>query len=219
MKIKLGEKQPAVDIRDYSYFIEYIKLMGMVLFGISLTTPVLALVLFDVDTEIAGDHQNLVSQLIWDKPILPYVAGFLILMIQWFKFVEVNHYLKTTNLNHILITFGFFFFLCLYPYFEMNIEFTSDQPHSRAIFSVAWGLVGIFQYWQLAYADKSNLLKSEMSAGRIQAVKREVIADPIVAVICIGLSYTNLLIWITGMVLLVPLVNVLVARISIQQGH
>ena len=219
MKIKIRREQPKVELRDYTFFLEYIKLMGMVLFGISLTTPVLALVLFDVDTEITGGHQSLVKQLIWDKPILPYVAGFIILMIQWFKFVEVNHYLKTTNLKHILITFGFFFFVCLYPYFEMNIEFTSDQPHSRAIFSIAWGLLGVFQYWQLAYAHKNNLLKSEMSQGRISALKREVLADPLVALLCIGLSYTNLWIWISGMILLVPLMNIAMARISIEKGH
>ena len=149
MKIKIKTPVPKEGIREYSFFLEYIKIMGMVLFAISLTTPVLILIVTDLDIEVAGGHNSLVKQLIWDKPILPYIAGFIILVVQWFKFVEVNHHLKTTNLKHILITMGFFFFLCLYPFFEMNIEITSDQPHSRAIFSAAWGMLGIFQYWQL----------------------------------------------------------------------
>lgn len=220
MKISVqNEIEKTEGIRDYTYFLEYLKILGSVLFAISLTTPVLIIIVMDVDLEIAGKHQNLLEQLIWDKPILPYIAGFLILIIQWFKFVEVNHFLKTTNLKHILITFGFFFFLCLYPYFEMNIEFTSGNANSRAVFSGAWGLLGLFQYWQLTYAKNSGLLKPEMSAGRVKAMKREILADPLVAACCIGLSYTNLVIWIVGMVVLVPIMNYIMARISIKLGH
>ena len=219
MKLSLVKKAPKEGIRDHAFFLEYIKIMGMVLFAISLTTPVLILIVADLDVEVAGGHGSLIKQLIWDKPILPYIAGFIILIVQWFKFVEVNHHLKSTDLKHILITMGFFFFLCLYPFFEMNIELTSDQPHSRAVFSAAWGMLGIFQYWQLHYAHRSGLIEKSMSDNRIKSVKREVLADPAVALICIGLSYTNLIIWITGMIVLVPAMNYIMARISISKGH
>ena len=219
MKIALKKQGPTVEISDYAFFLEYLKIMGMVLFAISMTTPVMGLILFDVDTDIVQGKEALIKQLIWDKPILPYIAGFGILLIQWFKFTEVHHSLKTTDVKHILITFGFFFLLSLYPYFEINIEVTSDQPHSRAIFSAAWGLMGLFSYWQLAYAEKNQLLKPELSAGRISAIKREILGDPVVAVICIGLSYTNFLTWLIGMVVLVPVVNIIMARVSIEKGH
>ncbi len=191
----------------------------MVLFAISLTTPVLGLVIFDVDMEVMKGDKSLMGQLIWDKPILPYVAGVIIQIIQWFKFVESHHALKSTDLKHILIVFCFFFILCLYPYFEMNIEFTSDQPHSRALFSIAWGLLGVFSFWQIAYAEKHKLLKPSMSKGRIGAIKREIVADPMVALICVGLSYVDFITWLVGMVLLVPVVNFVMARISISSGH
>ena len=132
MKIKIKKREPKVEIRDATFFLDYLKIMGMMLFAISMTTPVIGLILFDFDTEITEGKETLIHQLIWDKPILPFIAGFGILLIQWFKFTEVHHSLKTTDIKHILITFGFFFLLSLYPYFEMNIEFTSDQPHSRA---------------------------------------------------------------------------------------
>jgi len=215
MKISLRKNAPQEEIVDYAYFLEYIKILGMVLFGISLTMPVIILIVMDVDIEISGGHSNLVKQLIWDKPILPYVAGFLILTIQWFKFVEVNHHMKTTNLKHILITFGFFFILSLYPFFEMNIEVTANQPHSRAIFSAAWGLLGLFQYWQLSYAHRSDLIDKNMSGKRIDAVKRQILAEPAVALACIGLSYTSFLVWIAGMVALLPVMNYIITRISI----
>ncbi len=219
MKVTIDRHAVQESIRDYTFFLEYIKILGMVLFAISLTTPVLGLVVFDVDSEVAGKQGALAQQLIWDKPILPYVAGFVILIIQWFKFVEVHHHLKTTNLKHILIVMAFFFVLCLYPFFEMNIEFTSDQPHSRAVFSFAWGLLGLFQYWQLHYAFQHGLLKNGLTKGRADAIKREVLADPLVALICIALSYTSLLIWIAGMIVLVPVMNVIMAKISIKKGH
>ena len=219
MKIALRKSESEVEIRDHAFFLEYLKIIGMVLFAISMTTPVMGLILFDVDTDIVQGKEALIKQLIWDKPILPYIAGFGILLIQWFKFTEVHHSLKTTDVKHILITFGFFFLLSLYPYFEINIEVTSDQPHSRAIFSAAWGLMGLFSYWQLAYAEKNQLLKPELSEGRISAIKREILGDPVVAVICIGLSYTNFLTWLIGMVVLVPVVNIIMARVSIEKGH
>lgn len=221
MKVELGKKvaKEAESIRDHSFFLEYLKLIGMMLFAISLTTPVLGLLIFDVDTEVLAGDNVLDGQMIWDKPILPYVAGFAILVIHWFKFVEVNHSLKDTDLNHIILNFVFFFVLCLYPYFEMNIEFTSDQPDSRAAFSVAWGLLGVFSYLQLRYAEKKGFLKEHLTAPRIGAIKREIIADPIVAIICVGLSYVSFMAWLGGMVVLVPVVNYLMARISIKSGN
>ena len=219
VKVSISKSASGEGIRDHSFFLEYLKLFGMLLFAISMTTPVLGLVIFDVDLEILKGEASLDDQLIWDKPILPYIAGFLILMIHWFKFVEVNASLKDTNLNHILINFGFFFVLCLYPYFEMNIEFTSDQANSRAVFTAAWGLLGIFSYWQLHYAQKHNLIKESLTIGRIRAIKREILADPIVAAICIGLAYVDFITWLVGMVVLVPLVNFIMGRISFKQGH
>jgi len=96
----------------------------MILFGISMTTPVMALIIYDMDVAFIDGKKSLVGQSFLDKPILPYLAAFFILMIHWLKFTEINHSLKNTDSNHLLITFIYFFLLCLYPYFEMNIEFT-----------------------------------------------------------------------------------------------
>lgn len=205
--------------REFTYFLDYIKIFGMLMFAISMTTPVLGLVMFDLETEIIDGDKAIDAQMIWDKPILPYIAGFLILVIHWFKFVEVHHAMKTTSLNQILITFGYFFLLCLYPYFEMNIEFTSDQPHSRAIFSGIWGLLGVFSYWKLHHAKKNGMLKDELSEGRIKVLSNEILADPVVAAACIGLSYVSFLVWLIGMVALVPIANYILARTSIKAGH
>ncbi|MBB6462542.1 TMEM175 family protein [Flammeovirga kamogawensis] len=205
--------------RDHTYFLEYVRQLGMLLFAISMTTPVLGLVIFDVETEIVDGDKVMDTQMIWDKPFLPYVAGFLILVIHWFKFVEVHHSMKTTNLNQILITFGYFFLLCLYPYFEMNIEFTSDQPHSRAIFSGVWGLLGIFSYLKLHHAKKNGMLKDELTEGRIKVLSNEILADPVVAIACVGLSYVSFIAWLIGMVVLVPIANYVLARTSIKAGY
>lgn len=205
--------------RDHSFFLEYIKLIGMMLFALSMTAPILGLLIYDVDTEVLAGDAALDTQMIWDKPILPYVAGFIILVIHWFKFAEVNHSLRDTNVTHILLNFGFFFVLCLYPYFEMDIEFTSDQPHSRAMFSVAWGLLGVFSYLQVRYAHKMGFLKASLSNMRVGAIKREIIADPIVAGICVGLSYISFEVWLIGMVVLVPVVNYVMAKISVASGN
>ncbi|WP_044207799.1 TMEM175 family protein [Flammeovirga sp. OC4] len=205
-------------LRDYSYFLDYVKHLGMLLFAISMTTPILGLVVFDVETEIVEGDKVIDSQLIWDKPFLPYVAGFVILVIHWFKFVEVHHSMKNIDFNQVLITFGFFFLLCLYPYFEMNIEFTSDQPHSRAIFSAVWGLLGIFSFWKLHHAKNNGMLKDELSDERIKVLSNEILADPVVALVCVGLSYVSFTAWLVGMVVLVPIANYILTRISIKAG-
>ena len=121
MKLAINkEKKVEATIRDHSFFLEYLKIIGMMLFAISMTTPVLGLVIFDIDTEVMVGNEQLDGQMIWDKPILPYIAGFIILVIHWFKFTEVNHSLKDTDINHILLNFAFFFILCLYPYFDAS---------------------------------------------------------------------------------------------------
>ncbi|AZQ63286.1 hypothetical protein EI427_13850 [Flammeovirga pectinis] len=202
--------------RDYTYFLKYIGQLGMLLFAISMTTPVLGLVIFDVETEIVDGDKVMDTQMIWDKPIIPYITGFLILVIHWFKFFEVHHAMKSTNLNQILITFGYFFLLCLYPYFEMNIEFTSGNPHFRAVFSAVWGLLGVFSFWKVQHARKHNLLKEEINTKRIRILSNEILADPIAAIACIGLSYIGFEIWVIGMVTLVPIANLILSKVRVK---
>ena len=206
-------------IVDYHFFIEYIKVFSMILFGISMTTPVLALIMYDMDVAFLKGTETLVDQSFWDKPILPYLAAFFILMIHWLKFTEINHSLKNTDSNHLIITFIYFFLLCLYPYFEMNIEFTSGEASTRAIFTGAWGLMGVFAYLNLYYADKKNLIKEDFNKYRVTALKREIIVDPIIAAICIPIAWAGFLPWLVSMVVLIPLVNFLMIRVSKKLGH
>ncbi|MBB3700551.1 hypothetical protein KMW28_20485 [Flammeovirga yaeyamensis] len=204
--------------QDLSFYLDYITNLGMLLFAISLTTPILGLVIFDVETEIIDGEEVIENQMFWDKPILPYICGFIILMIHWFKFVEISHYMKNTNLNQMLITFGYFFLLCLYPYLEMNIEFTSDQPHSRAVFSAVWGGLGIFSFWRLHHAKKNEMLKEVLSENRLKVLSNEILADPIAAIFCIILSYFGFNIWLIGMIAFVPLANYLLGKTKIKAG-
>lgn len=206
-------------IVDYHFFLDYIKVFSMILFAISMTTPVLALIIYDMDVAFLEGRETLVEQSFWEKPILPYLASFFILMIHWLKFTEINHSLVNTNSTHLLITFVYFFMLCLYPYFEMNIEFTSGEASSRALFTGAWGMLGVFAYWNLFYAEKHKLIKKDFSKKRITALRREIIADPIIACVCIPIAWLGFLPWLISMVVLIPLTNILMIRISKKLGH
>lgn len=216
IKLKGTEEHKIV---DYHFFLDYLKFFSMILFGISMTTPVMALIMYDMDVAFIDGENSLVGQSFWDKPILPYLAAFFILMIHWLKFTEINHSLKNTDSNHLLITFIYFFLLCLYPYFEMNIEFTSRDAESRALFTAAWGLMGVFAYWNLHYAFKNNLVKKKFNINRVNALKREILADPIVAIICIPLAFVSLEIWIIAMIVFIPVTNIIMFRISKKRRH
>lgn len=206
-------------IVDYKFFIDYIKIFSMILFGVSMTTPVIALIIFDMDIGFFDGKEALSEQSIFDKPILPYFASFFILMIHWLKFTEINYSLQNTDSNHLIIIFIYFFVLCLYPYFEMNLEFTSDKIMSRVTFTSAWGLLGVLAYLNLFYADKKGLIKENFSKFRIKALKREIGADPIIAAICIPLAWLGFTTWLIGMIVLIPIVNIAMFRISKYRNH
>ncbi len=206
-------------IVDYQFFLDYLKFFSMILFGISMTTPVMALIMFDMDVAFIKGREILEHQSFLDKPFLPYLTAFFILMIHWLKFTEINHSLKNTDSNHLIITFIYFFLLCLYPYFEMNIEFTSDDPVSRVLFTAAWGAMGVFAYLNLFYADKNDLIRDDFHPLRIAALKREIIVDPIVAAVCIPLSWVGFQTWLIAMVVLIPATNIIMFRISKSRNH
>lgn len=206
-------------IVDYHFFLDYLKFFSMILFGISMTTPVMALIIYDMDVAFIKGRDILEHQSFWDKPILPYLTAFFILMIHWLKFTEINHSLKNTDSNHLIITFIYFFLLCLYPYFEMNIEFTADDPGSRAIFTGAWGAMGIFAYLNLYYADNKGLIREDFNRLRVSALKREILADPIVAAICVPLAWVGFQTWLIAMIVLIPATNIIMFRISKSRNH
>jgi len=80
-------------------------------------------------------------------------------------------------------------------------------------------MMGVFAYWNLHYAYKNNLVKKQFHINRVNALKREILADPIVAIICIPLAFVSLEIWIIAMVVLIPVTNVIMFRISKKRRH
>lgn len=209
-----GEEEPGSELSDYHFYLDYLKFFSMVLFGISMTTPVLMLIIFDLDVAFFEGKKELLEESFWDKPILPYVASFFILSIHWLKYTEINNSLRSTDSRHVFINFIYFFLLCLYPYFEISMEYASESIPARVNFSIAWGLLGAFSYLNLFYADKNNLVKKNLHRNRIRSLKRSLFVEPLSAIICIPIAYLGFVEWLVAMIVLLPVNNVLVQIFS-----
>ena len=167
---------------------------------------------------ILQDRGTLANEPFWQKPILPYVAGFVILVVHWWKYMELHFYLERARLAHFILHFAYLFFVCLYPFAEMDIEFASGSASSRLVFTILWGMLGVLAFWILKDADRNDHLSDAISRGRIDTVGRELLIEPAVAVLCVPLAFASFYVWLTAMVILVVAFNLIAIQLTKKPG-
>jgi uncharacterized membrane protein len=194
-----------VDFKDF-----HIKLKSLanILFAFALVLPVFGMVVYGIDVEVSRLSGVLGEISLLQMPILPYIAGFFIIGVQWAKYFQLHQKLEEIDTTLLYTNFIYLFFLCLYPFSEMNIEFTSGNSISRMVFSLHWGLLGLLLYLMISQSQKKNYFVKGFEINDIQNLKREILIDPIVALITVPLAYFGFWYWIVAMIVLVPVLNV-----------
>jgi uncharacterized membrane protein len=193
-----------VDYKDY-----HTKLKGLanILFAFALVLPVFGMIVYGIDVEVSRLSGVLGEISLLQMPILPYIAGFFIIGVQWAKYFQFHQLLEEIDITLLYINFIYLFFLCLYPFSEMNIEFTSGNSISRMVFSLHWGVLGLLLYFMISQSHKKKYFVKDFKINDIQNLKREILIDPIIALITVPLAYFGFWYWIITMIALVPLLN------------
>jgi len=135
-----------------------------------------------------------------------YFVSFMVISVYWMKHLE--HFSAIPIVNQTFIWFQLFF-LCsivLIPFWNTYIEHFPDNVAIRVFLSANMVIVGGFSFLSLNYAGnpKHRLLRSDVTDEVLQDSKRQILTEPIIAILAAGLAFINVIYWDLAFIL-VPL--------------
>jgi uncharacterized membrane protein len=139
---------------------------------------------------------------------------FLFMAIYWFTNSNQSKYIVKVDKSYTWINIFYLFFIAIAPFPNaLSIRFSSDF-YVQAFFSLDMFFIGLFSYWAWYYASKNHrLINSEVTAIEIKAITREMIVEPLVAIITLAASFVSVLLWEPSLMLL-PIGMVIISVIN-----
>jgi uncharacterized membrane protein len=135
-----------------------------------------------------------------------FFIAFVVIGVYWIKHLE--HFSAILIVNQTFIWFQLLFLasIMLIPFWNTYIEQFPENVAIRVLLSINMVLVGLFSYLSLNYAanPKHRLLHDTVSDKTISEAKRQILAEPIIAIVAAGLAYINPVWWDVAFIL-VPL--------------
>ena len=135
-----------------------------------------------------------------------FFIAFVVIAVYWMKHLE--HFSAILIVNQTFIWFQLLFLasIMLIPFWNSYIEQFPENVAIRVLLSINMVLVGLFSFLSLNYAanPKHRLLHDTVSDKTISEAKRQILAEPIIAILAAGLAYINPVLWDVAFIL-VPL--------------
>jgi len=135
-----------------------------------------------------------------------FFIAFVVIAVYWIKHLE--HFSNILIVNQTFIWFQLLFLasIMLIPFWNTYIEQFPENVAIRVLLSMNMVLVGVFSFLSLNYAanPKHRLLNDNVSDKSISEAKRQILAEPIIAIVAAGLAYINPVWWDVAFIL-VPL--------------
>jgi len=139
---------------------------------------------------------------------------FLFMAIYWYTNSNQSKYIVKVNTSYTWINIFYLFFIAIAPFPNaLSVRFSTDF-YVQAFFSLDMFFIGLFSYWAWYYASKNHrLINSEVTAIEIKAINKEMIVEPMVAVITLIASFVSVLLWEPSLLLL-PIGMIIVSIIN-----
>lgn len=135
-----------------------------------------------------------------------FFIAFVVIAVYWMKHLE--HFSTILIVNQTFIWFQLLFLasIMLIPFWNTYIEQFPENVAIRVMLSINMVLVGGFSYLSLNYAanPKHRLLNDNVSDKTIRETKRQILTEPLIAILAAGLAYINPIWWDVAFIL-VPL--------------
>jgi uncharacterized membrane protein len=135
-----------------------------------------------------------------------FFIAFVVIAVYWMKHLE--HFSAILIVNQTFMWFQLLFLasIMLIPFWNTYIERFPENVAIRVLLSINMVLVGGFSYLSLNYAanPKHRLLHGSVSDKTIRETKRQILTEPLIAILAAGLAYINPVWWDIAFIL-VPL--------------
>lgn len=132
-----------------------------------------------------------------------FFIAFVVIAVYWIKHLE--HFSAILIVNQAFIWYQLLFLasIMLIPFWNTYIEQFPDNVAIRVLLSINMVLTGIFSFLSLNYAanPKHRLLVDTVSDKTISEAKRQILAEPIIAILAAGLAYINPVLWDVAFIL------------------
>ena len=173
-----------------------LRLLADLIFATAMTVMVL-----NIEIPIAGHITNpadlakfLGTQL--DNMWVMFIA-FMVVAVYWMKHLE--HYAGIGTVNQTFMWFQLLFLLAilLIPFWNTYLSLFPENIAIRVFLSANMILVGLFSYLSMNYAanPKHRLLHREVSDQKITEAKKQILTEPIIALIAAGVAFIDTLYW------------------------
>ena len=135
-----------------------------------------------------------------------FFIAFVVIAVYWMKHLE--HYSSILIVNQTFIWFQLLFLasIMLIPFWNTYISLFPENVAIRVCLSANMVLVGLFSFLSVNYAanKKHRLIRSEIDDKTIRETKKQILTEPIIAILAAGIAYINVDFWDLAFIL-VPL--------------
>ncbi len=132
-----------------------------------------------------------------------FFIAFVVIAIYWMKHLEHFSAIQIVNQTFIWFQLLFLCSIMLIPFWNTYIEQFPENIAIRVLLSINMVLVGGFSYLSMNYAanPKHRLLHSSVSDKTVHEAKRQILTEPLIAILAAGLAYINPVLWDVAFIL------------------
>lgn len=135
-----------------------------------------------------------------------FFIAFVVIAVYWMKHLE--HYSSVLIVNQTFIWFQLLFLssIMLIPFWNTYITHFPENVAIRVFLSANMVLVGLFSFLSINYAasSKHRLLKEDIDENSIREVKKQILTEPVIAILAAGIAFIHVELWDIAFIL-VPL--------------
>ena len=143
-----------------------------------------------------------------------FFVCFIVIAVYWMKHLEHYSSVLVVNQTFIWLQLLFLASLMLIPFWNSYIELFPENIAIRVFLSINMVLVGAFSYLSVNYASnpKHRLMHQDVDMDIINTAKKQILTEPIIAILAAGLAFIDVLYWDIAFIL-VPLLFMLRTRL------
>jgi len=132
-----------------------------------------------------------------------FFIAFMVIAVYWIKHLEHFSVIRIVNQTFIWFQLLFLVSVMLIPFWNSYIEQFPDNIAIKVLLSINMVLVGGFSFLSLNYAanPKHRLLLANVTNESVREAKKQILTEPIIAILAAGLAFINPVLWDVAFIL------------------
>lgn len=136
--------------------------------------------------------------------LVTFIISFLVIAVYWVKNLEYYGLIAKIDKSFIWMQLIYLIFIMLLPIANLLFMLFPEGAGPRVLFSVLMIGSGLIAYGGMYYAHRKELLHPDIDLTNARAFTKQLLTEPIIALIALGVAFINPYFWDLSFVL-VPL--------------